>query len=71
MNRPLHDAMVELLMEDTAEHMSRGLGRDQALQLSAQEMMKQLRGSRLGLAERLIAYAVRQVLEAHRYGTMH
>jgi hypothetical protein len=54
MNQFLRDALLDLLFQQMAAHIERGLSYDEALILGVEEIRRQIRGSRLDLATKLI-----------------
>jgi hypothetical protein len=54
MNQFLRDALLDLLFQHMAAHIERGLSYDEALILGVEEIRRQIRGSRLDLATKLI-----------------
>jgi hypothetical protein len=54
MNQFLRDALLDLLFQQMAAHIERGLSYDEALILGVEEIRRQIRGSRLDLATTLI-----------------
>ena len=69
MSQHLRDALLELLFREMAEHVNRGLDYDEALILGVEEIKRQIRGSRLDLASRLIDEATRDARYSRERGT--
>jgi hypothetical protein len=69
MNQFLRDALLDLLFQRMAVHIERGLSDDEALILGVEEIRRQIRGSRLDLATKLIDNTICDARYAREHGS--
>jgi len=68
MTHELRNALLELLFRRMAWHIQRGCNYDEALVLGAEEIMRQIRGTRPDIARKLVDTAVMDVAYARESG---